>query len=43
MSAEAVEACRDQLQTCADCKRKQSMRATDKVELTGFMQKGNEA
>jgi len=43
MSAAAVEAKRNLLQTCPDCKRKQSLQVTDKVELTRFMKKGSEA
>jgi hydrogenase-4 component H len=43
MTVDAVEMRRDQLQTCPDCKRQQSVQMTDKVELTRFMQKGNEA
>jgi hydrogenase-4 component H len=43
MNAEAVEARRAQLQTCPECKRKQSVPVTDTVVFTRFMQKGNEA
>lgn len=42
MSADAVESRSDQLHTCVDCKRKQSVPGADKVELTRFL-KGNEA
>ena len=43
MSAEAVEANRELLQTCPDCKRKQSVLLADKVDFTRFMQMGNKA
>lgn len=43
MEPAAVEARRELLLTCPECKRKQSVGVTGKVELTRFMQKGNEA
>jgi hydrogenase-4 component H len=42
MDAAAVEARRALLQTCPDCKRKQSVPVADKVTLTRFL-RGNEA
>jgi hydrogenase-4 component H len=40
MDASAVEARRDVMHTCAECKRKQSVAVTDNVEMSRFLQKG---